>query len=54
MEKALDRVSDFVDDKGIVICEHSCRETLPDAAGALAKYREYKYGKTAVTIYRKD
>ena len=52
--KALEKVSDFVDEKGAVICEHSYTETLPDGAGALAKYREYKYGKTAVTIYRKD
>ncbi len=54
LEKALDKVSDFVDEKGIVICEHPHTSSLPDEAGGLKKYREYKYGKTAVTIYRKD
>ncbi len=52
--KAAESVSDFVDEKGVVICEHPCSDTMPEKAGELSKYREYKYGKTAVTIYRKD
>ena len=39
---------------GVVICEHPFREELDDEIGGLKKYREYKYSKTAVTVYRKD
>ncbi len=54
LTEAIEKVSGFVDTKGIVICEHSRDDTLPEESGGLKKYREYKYGKTAVTIYRKD
>ena len=54
MEKVLDKVCDFVTVNGPVICEHSASDTLPDSVGSLVKQKEYKYGKTAVTVYRKE
>ncbi len=54
LERALGAVADFVDTAGTVICEHPLRAELPQECGGLKKYRNYKYGKTAVTIYRKD
>ena len=54
LERALDGVSDFVDTAGTVVCEHPLKAELPEECGGLKKYRSYKYGKTAVTIYRKD
>lgn len=39
---------------GSVICETAAGQPLPEKAGELAKYRSYRYGKTAVTIYRRD
>lgn len=40
-------------DNAIVIAEHSKRETLPDESGCLCKHKEYKYGGTRLTLYRK-
>ncbi len=54
LEKALDRVGEYVAEGGVVICEHPYSSAMPEAYGSLKKYRDYKYGKTAVTIYRKD
>lgn len=54
LEKALKNVSDFVNEGGIVICEHPFKDELPEETDGLTKYRSYKYSKTAVTIYRKD
>ncbi len=54
MKKALDEVSIFVAEGGTVVCEHALADALPDEAGSLKKYRDYRYGKTAVSIYRKD
>lgn len=52
--KSLEGVSDFVADGGTVICEHSYGDDMPEEINGISKYRDYKYGKTAVTIYRKD
>ncbi len=54
LERAIDGVSDYVDTAGTVVCEHPLKTELPDECASLRKYRNYKYGKTAVTIYRKD
>ncbi len=54
LEKALEEVADFVAGGGNVICEHPYGDELPESLGELKVYRAYKYGKTAVTIYRKD
>lgn len=37
---------------GVIACEHPSEEELPDAAGRFAKYKVYRYGKIALTIYR--
>ncbi|MCQ2476599.1 MAG: 16S rRNA (guanine(966)-N(2))-methyltransferase RsmD [Clostridia bacterium] len=54
LEKALKNVADFVAEGGVVICEHPFSDELPEENEGLIRYRSYKYGKTAVTIYRKD
>lgn len=36
----------------IVICEHERELTLPEGFGRLAKAKSYRYGKTALTVYR--
>lgn len=54
LQKALSRLDSQVNDGGIVICESPTGEELPDEAGALKKYRWYKYGKISITTYRKD
>ncbi len=37
---------------GIIICESAETETMPETASPLTKQREYRYGKTKITVYR--
>lgn len=53
LDRALAGISDFVSEGGITVCESSYEKSLPEKIGKLTKYRDYKYGKTAVTIYRR-
>lgn len=53
LQRALEAVSDNVAPGGIVICESPFGEEMPEESGELKKYREYKYGKIAVTTYTK-
>ncbi len=55
LENALKRISeiDILSDSGIIICERPAEKTLDGLFPGLAHYRDYKYGKTAVTIFRK-
>ena len=41
-------------DNAIVIAEHSKKETLTDEEGCLRKHKEYRYGDTRLTLYRKE
>ena len=54
LQKAIEGVSVFVPEGGTVICEHPSSAQMPDENAGFSKYRTYKYGKTSVTIYRKD
>lgn len=38
----------------LVMCETAAAEELPASVGELQKLREYKYGKTKLTTYRKS
>jgi 16S rRNA (guanine(966)-N(2))-methyltransferase RsmD len=52
MEKLLPALGRIMSESGMIICETESGVTLPEKAGELAKYREYRYGKTKITIYR--
>ena len=54
LQKALLKIDEHIAEGGTVICEHPFKEQLDEKTGSLTKYREYKYSKTAVTVYRKD
>lgn len=54
LQTALEKISDRIAEGGAVVCEYPVTEELPEETGGLKKYRDYKYGKIAVTIYRKD
>ena len=43
-------MSDFA----VAVCEHPTDEKLPDSAPGLTLAKRYKYGKTTVSVYRKD
>lgn len=54
VESALPLLSRCCNPNALVVCETDFAENLPDSAGALQKQREYKYGKTKLTTYRKQ
>lgn len=51
-EKILAPLSKIMSENGIIICETDKFESLPEAAGPLKKYKDYRYGKTKITVYR--
>ncbi len=53
LEKALGDVCPLMSDYGIIICEQPSDVSLPQEIGGFAINRSYRYGKTAVTVYRK-
>lgn len=54
LQKALAKVGEHIAEGGLVVCEHPFGEELEDAYGDLVRQKEYKYSKTAVTVYRKE
>ena len=56
LENSLKRISeiDILSDRGIIICERPAdKELLLDFVG-LRRGKDYRYGKTWITVYRKD
>ncbi len=53
LEKALSGVCPVMSDYGIIICEHPSDVTVPQEIGDFIVNRSYRYGKIAVTVYRK-
>ena len=54
LENALNRISeiDILKSGGIIICERPAEKALPDAYAAFRRVRDYRYGRTGVTVYR--
>lgn len=53
MKDALSNVALVMSSYGIIICEHSSDEQMPETVGQFSMYRQYKYGKLiTVTIYK--
>lgn len=53
LQKAMNNLSSRIAEGGAVVCEHPLDEELPDSFGELNKQKDYRYGKIAVSIYRK-
>jgi 16S rRNA (guanine(966)-N(2))-methyltransferase RsmD len=53
-EKTLPLVAAAMSESGAILCETDRKETLPEAVGAFKKRKEYRYGKSKITLYRKD
>ena len=45
---------DLLNDDGIIIVEHEKRESMPDEVGNLLKVKERNYGRTILSIFRKN
>ena len=54
LEKALSAVTGIMSDYGIIICEHPNDITLSENVGDFTKYKTAKYGKIAVSYFRKE
>ncbi len=54
IDDVLPSVAEKMNDYGVIICESELREELPQSAGGFSIYREYKYGKIKLTVYRKN
>lgn len=54
LENALKRISeiDILKSGGIIICERPADKALPEAYAAFSREKEYRYGKTGITVYR--
>lgn len=54
VEKCLPLVLPKMTDSGIVVCETAADETLPECVEGWSAQRSRRYGKTKLTLYRKD
>jgi 16S rRNA (guanine966-N2)-methyltransferase len=56
IEKVLPLIgtSKILNDEGLVIVEHFFKKTPPRVAGSLILSKQYRYGDTVLTLYRKD
>lgn len=53
LQDALGKLGSAIKDTSVVICEHPYGENMPEITGNLPLYRQYKYGKVAVTVYKR-
>jgi len=56
MQRALNTIfnRDLLAEGGLIVCEGEREDKMPDAVAPYVKGREYFYGKTKVTLYRKQ
>ena len=52
IEKVLPKVSEVMNEGGVIICEAPYKDELPENAGKFTLYRKYRYGKTGLFVYR--
>ncbi len=53
LQDAISKLGRVLKDTSTDFCEHPFGETVPETAGDLPLYRQYKYGKLAVTVYKR-
>ena len=49
---ALEKVAQKMNRGGVIVCESPKELSLPQTAGELGLFREYKYGRIKVSVYR--
>lgn len=54
LAQVLPLVAEVMNPGGTILCEHPAGEALPGTAGAFAAGKTYRYGKTALTVYRRE
>lgn len=55
LESSIKRISeiDILAERGIIICERPYEKQIPDDFPGLVRQKDYRYGRAAVTIFRK-
>ena len=56
LENALKRISeiDILKSGGIILCERPADKALPDGFSGFTRGKEYRYGRTGITVYRAE
>lgn len=56
LDAALKKIAviDIVAENGIIVCESRTEKVLPELPAPFRKSRDYRYGKTKITLYRKE
>lgn len=52
MERALEKISDVMNEGGVIICEAPFADEMPEKAGTFTLKKKYRYGKTGLFVYR--
>ena len=54
LENALNKISeiDILKSGAIIVCERPSEKSLPDRYGGLRRIKDYRYGRTGITLYR--
>lgn len=52
LQKTLPFAVDAINDGGVIVCEHPHGEEMPQDVGRFSIYRQYRYSKVALTVYR--
>ena len=53
IDQALPLLAEKISESGVIVCETDKKEELPAQAGPFGIYREYRYGKSKLTVYRR-
>lgn len=54
LQSALLKIPSVISDHCVLICEHPTGEEMPARVGEHTVSKVYRYGKTSVTVYRKE
>lgn len=54
IEKCFEKLLPMMSDGGVIVCETSADENLPESINGWSASRTRRYGKTKLTLYRKD
>lgn len=52
MERALEKISEVMNEGGVIVCEAPYGDEMPEAAGTFILKKKYRYGKTGLFVYR--
>ncbi len=53
IQRSLPALTEVMSDDGIIVCEHEIECRLPEEEGGFTVSKTYKYGKIALTVYRR-